>query len=61
VIYEAGIQIFAERHDKLQAFEAVDFLKRVPSTWTRPASSRGIRPATPSTPAARARSGTWPA
>jgi len=33
VIYEAGIQIFAERHDKLLAFEAVDFLKRVPSTW----------------------------
>jgi alpha-glucosidase len=33
VIYEAGIQIFAERHDKLRAFEAVKFLERVPSTW----------------------------
>jgi alpha-glucosidase len=33
IIYEAGIQIFAERHDHLRAFEAVNFLKNVPSTW----------------------------
>ena len=33
VIYETGIQIFAERHDKLRAFEAVKFLEGVPSTW----------------------------
>jgi alpha-glucosidase len=33
VIYEAGIQIFAERHDHLRAFEAVKFLETVPSTW----------------------------
>jgi alpha-glucosidase len=33
VLYEAGIQIFAERHDRILAFEGVDFLKAVPSTW----------------------------
>jgi alpha-glucosidase len=33
VIYEAGIQIFAERHDRLLGFEAVDLLKALPSTW----------------------------
>jgi alpha-glucosidase len=33
VIYEAGIQIFAERYDRILAFEGVDFLKAVPSTW----------------------------
>jgi alpha-glucosidase len=33
VVYEAGIQIYAERHDRLLAFPGVEFLKRVPSTW----------------------------
>jgi alpha-glucosidase len=33
VMYEAGIQIFAERYDRILAFEGVDFLKAVPSTW----------------------------
>ncbi|PYP79853.1 MAG: hypothetical protein DMD35_07000 [Gemmatimonadetes bacterium] len=33
VIYEAGIQIFAERYDRILAFSGVDFLKAVPSTW----------------------------
>ena len=33
VIYEAGIQIFAERYDRILSFEGVDFLKAVPSTW----------------------------
>jgi alpha-glucosidase len=33
VIYEAGIQIFAERHDRLLAFAGVDFLKAIPSAW----------------------------
>jgi alpha-glucosidase len=33
VIYEAGIQIFAERYDRILAFSGVDFLKALPSTW----------------------------
>jgi alpha-glucosidase len=33
VVYEAGIQIYAERHDRLRAFAGVEFLKKVPSTW----------------------------
>jgi alpha-glucosidase len=33
VIYEAGIQIFAERYDRILGFSGVEFLKAVPSTW----------------------------
>jgi alpha-glucosidase len=33
VIYEAGIQIFAERHDKILGFGGVDFLAALPSAW----------------------------
>lgn len=33
VIYEAGLQIFAERHDRLRTFAGVEFLKQVPSAW----------------------------
>jgi alpha-glucosidase len=33
IVYEAGIQIFAERYDHLRAFEAEKFLETVPSTW----------------------------
>ena len=33
VLYEAGIQIFAERHDRILGFSGVEFLKAVPSTW----------------------------
>ena len=33
VIYEAGIQIFAERYDRILGFPGVEFLKAVPSTW----------------------------
>jgi alpha-glucosidase len=33
VVYEAGIQIYAERHDRLRAFAGVEFLKNVPSAW----------------------------
>jgi alpha-glucosidase len=33
VLYEAGIQIFSERYDRILGFEGVDFLKAVPSTW----------------------------
>ena len=33
VIYEAGIQIFAERYDRILGFSGVDFLKALPSTW----------------------------
>ncbi|MBN2506793.1 MAG: glycoside hydrolase family 97 N-terminal domain-containing protein [Verrucomicrobia bacterium] len=33
VVYEAGIQIYAERHDRLLQFAGVEFLKRVPSAW----------------------------
>jgi alpha-glucosidase len=33
VVYEAGIQIYAERHDRLLAFKGVEFLKRVPAAW----------------------------
>jgi alpha-glucosidase len=33
VLYEAGIQIFAERHERILGFPAVDFLKAVPAAW----------------------------
>ncbi|MCX8157544.1 MAG: glycoside hydrolase family 97 protein [Verrucomicrobiae bacterium] len=33
VVYEAGIQIYAERHDRLRSFEGRDFLKQLPATW----------------------------
>jgi alpha-glucosidase len=33
VLYEAGIQIYAERHDRILAFDGVALLKAVPSTW----------------------------
>lgn len=33
VIYEAGIQIFADRYDRILSFPGVAFLKAVPSTW----------------------------
>ena len=33
VIYEAGIQIFAERHDRILGFSGVDFLRALPATW----------------------------
>ena len=33
VIYEAGIQIYSERHDRILAFEGVDLLKVLPATW----------------------------
>jgi alpha-glucosidase len=33
VLYETGIQIFAERYDRILGFAGVDFLKAVPVTW----------------------------
>ena len=33
VIYEAGIQIFAERYDRILGFSGADFLKALPATW----------------------------
>jgi alpha-glucosidase len=33
VLYEAGIQIYAERHDRILAFEGVELLKAVPASW----------------------------
>ena len=33
VVYEAAIQIFAERHDRILGFSGVSFLKAVPATW----------------------------
>ena len=33
VIYEAGIQIFADRYDRILSFPGVAFLKAVPSAW----------------------------
>jgi alpha-glucosidase len=33
VIYEAGIQIFAERYDRILSFSGVDFLRALPSAW----------------------------
>ena len=33
VLYETGIQIFAERHDRILGFAGADFLKAVPATW----------------------------
>jgi alpha-glucosidase len=33
VVYETGIQIFAERHDRILAFEGAPFLKALPVAW----------------------------
>ena len=33
VLYETGIQIFAERHDRILAFEGVELLKALPAAW----------------------------
>jgi alpha-glucosidase len=33
VIYEAGIQIYSERHDRILAFAGVALLKALPATW----------------------------
>jgi alpha-glucosidase len=33
VIYETGIQIFAERHDRILGFEGVELLKAVAAAW----------------------------
>jgi alpha-glucosidase len=33
VVYEAGLQIYADRHDRILAFKGVDFLKKVPAAW----------------------------
>ena len=33
VIYETGIQIYAERHDRILGFKGVEFLKKVPANW----------------------------
>ena len=33
VIYETGIQIFAERYDRILGFSGVEFLKALPATW----------------------------
>jgi len=33
VIYETGIQIFAERYDRILGFAGVGFLKALPATW----------------------------
>lgn len=33
VLYEAAIQIFAERHDRILGFSGAEFLKAVPATW----------------------------
>ena len=33
VVYETGIQIYAERHDRILGFKGVDFLKKVPAAW----------------------------
>ena len=33
MLYEAGIQIFAEHHQKILGFQAVEFLKAVPAAW----------------------------
>ncbi len=33
VLYEAGIQIFAEGHQQIRGFKEVEFLKAVPSSW----------------------------
>ena len=33
VIYETGIQIFAERYDRILGFAGVAFLKALPATW----------------------------
>ena len=33
VLYEAGIQIYSERHDRILAFEGVELLKALPSAW----------------------------
>ena len=62
VLYETGIQIFAERHDRILGFAGVDFLKAVPAAWDdaevprRPAR----QPRHPG-PAPRAATGSWAA
>jgi hypothetical protein len=33
VVYEAGIQIYAERHDRILGFAGADFLKHLPANW----------------------------
>jgi alpha-glucosidase len=33
IIYEAGIQIYAERHDKLRTFEGLELMTVLPSAW----------------------------
>jgi alpha-glucosidase len=33
VLYETGIQIFAEKHDAILGFPGVDFLKAIPASW----------------------------
>lgn len=33
VVYETGIQIYAERHDRILAFKGVEFLKKLPANW----------------------------
>jgi hypothetical protein len=33
VVYEAGLQIYAEHHDRLRNFAGVDFLKKIPAAW----------------------------
>ena len=57
VLYEAGIQIFAEKHDKILGFSAVEFLKAVPTSWDDTRFLEGY----PGTHAvlARRRGGNW--
>jgi alpha-glucosidase len=33
IIYEAGIQIYAERHDRLRTFEGLELMTVLPSAW----------------------------
>lgn len=33
VIYEAGIQIYAERHDRLAAWAGAEFIRKAPASW----------------------------
>jgi len=57
VLYEAGIQIFSERHDHIREFAGKDFPAGLPSTWTTSSTSTAIPRATPSSPGARAQTG----
>jgi alpha-glucosidase len=36
VIYETGIQIFAEKHGRLRTFEGLELLKALPTAWDEP-------------------------